>query len=179
MTGGLWESGRGGNPLEVSSLYAISTDMVYADIVLWAVFGPVVLAALIFSLRAFLGWRGLKSEAKSDYTYRRTHGMIPDHVDEPTFIAAYQRVNAPRVAIYSAGTLWAVLLATPIIAKIMEILLDGLWQLTGRSRVIEPGYLVWAFLIFFGLFAAWAGIAYIAARRYHARAPGRLEDQFG
>lgn len=152
--------------------------MVYADIVLWAVFGPVVLAALIFSLRAYLGWRGLKAEAQSDYGYRRTHKMIPDSVDEPTFVATYQRVNAPRVAMYIAGTLWAVLLATPIIAKILEVLLDGLWQLAGRPRAIEPGYLVWAFMIFFGLFAAWAAIGYVAARRYHARAPGRLEDQF-
>ncbi|MEL6687556.1 MAG: hypothetical protein AAFP97_08035 [Pseudomonadota bacterium] len=151
--------------------------MVYGDIVLWAVFGPVVLAALIFSLRAYLGWRGLKAEAKSDYGYRRTHKMIPEGVDEPTFVETYQRVNAPRVAIYAAGTLWAVLLATPVIAKIMEVLLDGLWQISGRPRAIEPGYLVWAFMIFFGLFAAWAGIAYLAARRYHARAPGRLEDE--
>ena len=150
--------------------------MVYGDIVLWAVFGPIVLVALIFSLRAYLGWRGLKAEAQTDYGYRRTHQMIPESVDELTFVAAYQRVNAPRVAIYSAGTLWAVLLATPVIAKIMEVLLDGLWQISGRPRAIEPGYLVWAFMIFFGLFAAWAGIAFLAARRYHARAPGRLED---
>jgi hypothetical protein len=151
--------------------------MVYADIVLWAVFGPVALVALAFTVRAALGWSGLTQEARDDYAYRRTHGMVPNTVSEDEFVPIYRRVNAPRVSTYAAVTLWGVLLATPIIALILEFLLDGLWQLTGRSRVFEPGYLVWAFLIFFGLFAAWAAIAYLAARRYHARAPGRLDDE--
>ncbi|MGB6229354.1 MAG: hypothetical protein WBF53_04410 [Litorimonas sp.] len=151
--------------------------MVYADIVLWAVFGPVALVALAFTIRAVLAWTGLGREAADDYAYRRANGMIPNGVDETAFVAAYRRVNAPRVAIYMAGTLWAVLLATPVIAKIMEVGLDAAWQMAGRPRAIEPGYLVWAFFIFFGLLASWAAIGYLAARRYHRRAPGRLEDE--
>ncbi|MEM7727997.1 MAG: hypothetical protein AAF311_01850 [Pseudomonadota bacterium] len=150
--------------------------MVYADIVLWAVFGPVALAALAFSVRALFGWAGLSREAREDYAYRRDQGMIPATVGEDAFVAIYRRVNGPRSATYVAATLWGVLLATPVIAKVLEILLDGLWRLSGRSRVFEPGYLVWAFLIFFGLLAAWAALAYLAARRYHRHAPARLED---
>lgn len=151
--------------------------MVYADIVLWAVFGPVVLVALAFTLRALVGWFGLGREAEGDFDYRTEHGMIPAGVERVAFVATYRRVNGPRTSTYAAVALWSVLLATPIIAKILEVALDLLWQLSGQSRVFEPGYLVWAFFIFFGLFGAWAGIAYVVARRYHARTPLRLEDE--
>ena len=151
--------------------------MVYADIVLWAVFGPVALVALAVTLRALIGWRGLSQDANDDFDYRTQHGMLPATVTREDFVATYRRVNGPRAATYAALALWTVLLATPIIAKILEVLLDLLWKATGRSRVFEPGYLVWAFFIFFGLFGAWAGIAYLYARRYHKRAPGRLEDE--
>lgn len=151
--------------------------MVYGDIVLWAVFGPVALTALGFTIRAVIGWSVLSREAGEDFDYRSAHDMVPAGVDRARFMQVYRRVNAPRTSTYAAATLWGVLLATPIIAKIMEFLLEMLWQASGRSRVFEPGYLVWAFFIFFGLFGTWAAIAYIAARRYHRHAPGRLMDE--
>lgn len=151
--------------------------MVYADIVLWAVFGPVALVALAFTARAVIGWAGLTSDAKGDFDYRTQHNMIPAGIDQSTFVNTYRRVNGPRTSTYSAVALWSVLLATPIIAKLLEVGLELLWQLSGQSRVFEPGYLVWAFFIFFGMFGAWAVIAYLVARRYHARTPGRLEDE--
>jgi hypothetical protein len=151
--------------------------MVYADIVLWAVFGPVALVALAFTVRAVVGWAGINKDAQEDFDYRTQHGMIPASVDRAAFVDTYRRINGPRPSTYAAAALWTVLLATPIIAKILEVALDLLWQVSGRSRVFEPGYLVWAFFIFFGLFGAWAAIAYIFARRYHARTPGRLEDE--
>jgi hypothetical protein len=151
--------------------------MVYADIVLWAVFGPVALVALAFSVRAAIGWMGIERDAHEDFDYRTQHGMIPANVDRSVFVETYRRINGPRTSTYAALALWSVLLATPIIAKILEVALDLLWQASGQSRVFEPGYLVWAFFIFFGLFGAWAAIAYVFARRYHARTPGRLEDE--
>lgn len=151
--------------------------MVYGDIVLWAVFGPVALVALMMSVRAALGWMGLTREADADFVYRREQGMIPGRIERDDFVRIYRSVNGPRGATYAAAALWAVLLATPVIAKILEFLLELLWQVTGRSRVFEPGYLVWAFFIFFGLMGAWALIAFAAAHRYHARTPGRLEDE--
>lgn len=151
--------------------------MVYADIVLWAVFGPVALVALAFTVRAGIGWMGIERDAHEDFDYRTQHGMIAPGIERAPFVATYRRINGPRTATYAAGALWSVLLATPIIAKILEVALDLLWQASGQSRVFEPGYLVWAFFIFFGLFGAWAAIAYVFARRYHARTPGRLEDE--
>lgn len=151
--------------------------MVYADIVLWAVFGPVALVALAFTVRAGIGWMGIEREAHEDFDYRTQHSMIAPGIERAPFVATYRRINGPRTASYAAGTLWTVLLATPLIAKILEVALDLLWQASGRSRVFEPGYLVWAFFIFFSLFGAWAVIAYLFARRYHARTPGRLEDE--
>ena len=151
--------------------------MVYADIVLWAVFGPVALVALGFTIRAVMGWSQLTREAQSDFDYRVLNGMIPKGVSKADFTVIYRRVNGPRTSTYAAATLWAVLLATPIIAKIMEVLLDLLWQVSGQSRVFEPGYLVWAFFIFFGLMGSWAAIAFFMARRYHGRTPGRLDDE--
>lgn len=151
--------------------------MVYGDIVLWAVFGPIALVALTYTVRAVIGWAGLSAEAAEDFAYRRNNQMIAETVDQAQFVAAYRRVNSPRASTYIAATLWSVLLATPLIAKIMEFLLDLLWQASGQSRVFEPGYLVWAFFIFFGLMGSWAAICFLSARRYHARVPGRLEDE--
>ncbi|GLQ20704.1 hypothetical protein GCM10007854_16590 [Algimonas porphyrae] len=151
--------------------------MVYGDIVLWAVFGPVALVAFVFTIRAAIGWVGLTKEANDDFAYRCEQDMVGAHVAQDRFVSAYRRVHAPRVSSYVAATLWTVLLATPLIAKIMEVLLDMLWRASGRSRVFEPGYLVWAFFIFFGLMGAWAAIAFLSARRFHARTPGRLEDE--
>ncbi len=151
--------------------------MVYSDIVLWAIFGPVALAALAFTIRAGIGWTGLTREAEEDFRYRSSNGMLPAGINQDQFVAAYRRVNGPRTSTYAAIALWGALLATPLIAKIMEVLLDLLWQTSGRSRVFEPGYLVWAFFIFFGLMGSWALISFLVARRYHARTPARLEDE--
>ena len=141
--------------LEVCLSYAISGPMVYADFVLWVVFGPVALVALGVTVRAVFAWVTLGREAASDYKYRWDQGMIPTSVTEEQFVRAYRRSNGPRSAIYLAGTLWAVLLATPVLAKLLE----------------------WAFFIFFGLMAGWALIGYIGARQYYRRAPGRLEEE--
>ncbi|GLQ24081.1 hypothetical protein GCM10007853_19550 [Algimonas ampicilliniresistens] len=151
--------------------------MVYGDIVLWAVFGPVALVAIGFTIRALIGWTGLRRDAEEDFDYRSQHSMIPAGVEKAEFVATYRRVNGPRTSTYAAAALWGALLATPLIAKIMEVLLELLWQLSGRSRVFEPGYLVWAFFIFFGLMGSWALIGFLVARRYHARTPARFEDE--
>ncbi len=150
--------------------------MVYGDIVLYLIFGPLLLMAVAFSLRALIGLRGLRAEAEADYDYRVANGLHPG-VEESPFVETYIRVSRPRGAIHAAVALWAVLLATPVIAAVLEFLLELLWQASGQSRVFEPGYLVWAFFIFFGLLGAWAAIGYAVARRYHRRAPGRLEDE--
>ncbi len=151
--------------------------MVYGDLVLWLVFGPLVLAAVAFTLRSIIGLVGLSAEAEHDFEYRRRHDMLPSGVEHDDFVSVYVRINRPRGAMHVAAALWGALLATPIIAMALEFLLELLWQLSGQSRVFEPGYLVWAFFIFFGLLGAWAVIGYAVARHYHRRTPRSLEDE--
>lgn len=151
--------------------------MVYGDIVLWAIFTPIVLVALIYSVRALIGWSRVTSEARDDYQYRTQHGMLNTNLKEDQFVSVYKRVNGPRGETHIAVALWVVLIGTPVFAKILEILLEAVYQLTGRSRVFEPGFLVWQFFIFFGLFAAWAAIGFLVARHYHAKAPARFDEE--
>ena len=154
----------------------ISSAMPYGDIALPLIFGPVLIAALASTVRAALSWLRLRGEAEEDYGYRAQNGMVPAGVDREAYLSTYCRVNAPRLAAHAAAALWAVLIATPVIAMVLEFLLEQLWQATGQSRVFEPGYLVWAFFIFFGLMGAWAAIAWVVARHYHRHAPPRFED---
>ena len=151
--------------------------MVYGDIVLWAVFTPIVLVALLYSGRALIGWTQVRREARDDFAYRSDHHMLPASITQDDFVRVYRRVNGPRSEIHVAVALWSVLLATPVIAKGLEVLLEGLYQATGQSRVFEPGFLVWQFFIFFGLFAAWSVIAFAVARWYHRRSPGRFDEE--
>lgn len=151
--------------------------MPYGDLALPLVFGPLLIAAIAFSARAAFGLLSIGREAGADYDYRVAHGMLPGATPRERYVSAYRRVNGPRLALHLAGALWAVLLLTPVIAVVLEFLLEQLWQATGQSRVFEPGYLVWQFFIFFGLVGTWAAIGWLAARRYHGRAPGRLEDE--
>ena len=153
--------------------------MPYGDLVLPLVFGPLLIAALAFTVRALIGWSGLRKEAGEDYDYRLAQGMIAPDRDRDHYIDTYRRVNGPRFATHAAVALWAILLLTPVVAIVLEFLLDALWQASGQSRVFEPGYLVWAFFIFFGMMGSWALIAWAAAVRYHRYAPARFEDELG
>ena len=155
----------------------ISRLMPYGDLALPLIFGPVILVAFAFTMRAIIGVISVRREAQDDYEYRLAHKMMPEAVDRETFLRTYARVNGPRVSLHAAPALWGALIATPLIAIGLEFLLEQLWQATGRNRVFEPGYLVWQFFIFFSLMGAWAAIGWVAARRYHGNAPGRFEDE--
>jgi len=69
----------------------------------------------------------------------------------------------------------AILVATPVAMLGFERGLNFIYNLSGQSRVIEPGYLVWQFFLFFGMIAVWVSIAYFVAKRYHRKAPGNLQ----
>ena len=131
--------------------------------------------ALIFGLRAFLAWQSVRRDAAADYAYKRKNGMVPDAISREDYEAIYRRVYAPRGPIHVAGAMLAILLVTPIAMLGFEFSLDLIYNLSGQSRVIEPGFLVWQFFLFFGMIAVWVGIAYLAARRYHRTAPGTLQ----
>jgi len=131
--------------------------------------------ALTFAVRALIGWQQVCRDARADYNYKRANGMVPDVMTQETYEQIYRRVYAPRGPLHVAGAMLAILAATPLAMLGFEAGLNLIYNLSGQSRVIEPGYLVWQFFLFFGMIAVWAGIAYLAARRYHLTAPGSLQ----
>lgn len=131
--------------------------------------------ALVFAIRAGLGWAQVRRDAQDDYAFKRNNGMVPDSMSQDTYEAIYRRVYNPRGPLHVAGAMLAILVATPIAMWGFALGLDLIYNLSGQSRVIEPGYLVWQFFLFFGMIAVWVGIAYLAARRYHRTAPGSLQ----
>lgn len=131
--------------------------------------------ALIFGVRAALGWRQVRSDARADYEYKLANGMMPDTMDRETYEQIYRRVYNPRGPIHVAGAMLAILVVTPIAMLVFEAALNFIYNLSGQSRVIEPGFLVWQFFLFFGMIFVWVGIGYLAARRYHQTEPGSLQ----
>lgn len=131
--------------------------------------------ALFFSLRALIGWQQVRKDARADYDYKRANGMVPDMMTRETYEHIYRRVYNPRGPLHVAGAMLAILIATPIAMMGFEAALNFIYNLSGQSRKIEPGYLVWQFFLFFGIIAVWVSIAYLAARRYHRKAPGSLQ----
>lgn len=131
--------------------------------------------ALVYGVRSFLGWQQVRHDAQSDYEYKKTNGMIDDTLKRETYEKIYQRVYGPRGPFHVALAMLAILIATPLAMIGFEAGLNWMYNLSGQSRVIEPGYLVWQFFLFFGMIAVWVGIAYLVARRYHRTAPGSLQ----
>lgn len=131
--------------------------------------------ALFFAARALLGWLQVRRDASADYAYKRANGMVPDAMSREAYEQIYRRVHNPRGPLHVAGAMLAILITTPIAMLGFEKGLNIMYNLSGQSRVIEPGYLVWQFFLFFGMIAVWVGIAYLAARRYHRTAPGSLQ----
>jgi len=131
--------------------------------------------ALVFAARAFIGWQQVRNDAREDYEYKQVRGMVPGAMNRETYEQIYRRVYNPRGPLHVAGAMLAILIATPIAMWGFSFGLDLIYNLSGQSRKIEPGYLVWQFFLFFGIIAVWVSIAYLAARRYHQKAPGNLQ----
>lgn len=148
--------------------------LILTNPVIW-VLGLVGIVAVLCGLRAILSYRAVASDAQADYDYKAEQGMIPKGLSQSRYIQIYRRVNNPRAAGYAASGLALILLTTPLIFWGLEWGLRMLYNLSGQDRVIEPGYLVWQFIIFFAVLIIWAGIAYGTARRYHRRAPASLQ----
>jgi len=143
---------------------------------LWAMAG-LMLIGLIYGIRAFIGYRNVARDAESDYDYKYPKGMIDKRLSREGYIQAYKRSHNPRSAAYIAGTVAAILILTWPAMAVIGFALEQLYQATGRSRVFEPGFLVWQFLIFFAMIAIWVTIASMGARRYHRGAPISFRDE--
>ncbi len=139
------------------------------------------LIALIFGARALLAWQAVRRDARADYEYKHANGMVPDSLSREHYERIYRKVYSPRGPLHIAGAMIAILLATPLAMVFFEAGFRALYNLSGQSRVIEPGYLVWHFFLFFGIIAVWVSIVYFAARRYHRTESGSLQyeiDQY-
>lgn len=143
---------------------------------LWAV-AILAIVGLFYGLRAFIGYRNVARDAAQDYDYKLEQGMLDGRLSREGYIRAYKRFHNPRGSLYIAATLGAILVLTWPVMGLIAILLEQLYQLTGKSRVFEPGFLVWQFLIFFLIIAFWVLIAWGGARRYHRRAPVSFRDE--
>jgi len=141
---------------------------------IWALILMGVLA-LIFGVRTFIGWQQVRTDAREDYDYKHANGMLPDSLDRESYENIYRRVYGPRGPLHVACAMVTILLATPVAMLGFERGLNWIYNLSGQSRVIEPGFLVWQFFLFFGMIAVWVSIAYFVAKRYHRNAPGNLQ----
>jgi len=131
-----------------------------------------VLIGVVYALRAALGYYNVARDAKADYDYKFPQGMIDKRLNEEAYIRVFKRVHNPRSAAYIAGTIFAIFAITPISMVVFEYVYEIIYNLSGQSRVIEPGFLVWQFFIFFFILLNCAAIAYLIARHYHRHTPG-------
>lgn len=141
---------------------------------LWAIL-LFALIGLLYALRAFLGFREVARDAEADYDYKQERGMLDGRLSRESYIKLFKRLHNPRRPAYIATALFAILLLTWPIFGALSFLLEQLYQLSGRDRVFEPGFLVWQFCIFFGVIFSWTAITYFVARRYHLHAPGNVK----
>jgi hypothetical protein len=150
--------------------------MIYGISTSWALIIPAFIIT-VYAARAFFGYRNVARDAQDDYDYKAANNIVPKGVSRDGYINAFKRFHNPRGPLYVALTFGALMLLTPFVMVIIQFLLEQLYLATGRSRVFEPGYLVWQFLIFFMMIASWAGIAYSGAKQFHKRAPGTFSQE--
>lgn len=133
--------------------------------------------ALIYGVRAFIGFRNVARDAEADYAFKSDQNMIDSRLDQEGYIRAYKRFHNPRGLLYMASGMSAILILTAPALLLIQTLLNQLWIYSGRSRVFEPGFLVWQFIIFFSVIGVWAAIAYCTARQFHKNSPISLRDE--
>lgn len=133
--------------------------------------------AALCALRAYVGYKRIDGEALDDFTYKRSQNMIGKDVTAEAYVAAYRRINAPRASAYIAATMAIICLVTLPALGFINWLYVFIWESGVRDEAFTPGFLVHSLGIFFMTIIFWAGITYLAARRYHARARFNLDDE--
>ena len=144
----------------------------FEGISFWWAIAIFTVIGLVYALRAFIGYRAVARDAEDDYNYKQPQGMIDKRLSKEGYIRAYKRFHNPRGPAYVAAAVGAILVLTWPAMALLELILEQAWQLSGRSRVIEPGFLVWQFIIFFSIIGIWVAISYVVSKRYHRSAPG-------
>lgn len=132
---------------------------------------------LAYLIRAFFGYRRVSAEAQGEYEFRQSENALRANIDGESFAKAYRRVYAPRKAFFTGMSVTAVAVLTIPALVAMSAIGEWLWDRSGRPYDMGPETLVWQFMMFFAIIAFWGFIFYIAARIYHSRMPGSLEDE--
>lgn len=133
--------------------------------------------ALLYGFRAYLGYRAVAKDAEADYTYKFSEGMLDKRLSREGYIRAYKRYNNPRSTAFVGIGMASILLLTVPAMLLIQFIYENVWQLSGQSRMFEPGFLVWQFVLFFSILGIWTTIGYLTARRYHRFAPISLRDE--
>jgi len=149
----------------------------FEGISFWWAIALLALIGVVYGIRAYIGYKAVARDAEEDYNYKHPQGMIDKRLSKDGYIRAYKRFHNPRGSVYVASGIAAILILTGPAMAVLEFVLEQIWQLSGRPRSIEPGFLVWQFIIFFSVIGFWVFIASKTARRYHRYAPVTFRDE--
>lgn len=142
--------------------------MNYAHSPLLWILSAILILALIQGIMAYLGYRQVREDAKAEFSFRKQERMQGSELSPEKFEAAYLRVNAPRARAHMAAALLGVVILSPFTLRLADLIMKGVWRLSGEDRTFEPPFLVYQVGVFFLVIASWALIGYIAARRHHS-----------
>ena len=143
---------------------------------LWILAGLAGIAA-IYAVRAFLGYRRVRQDAAAEYAFRASENMHGSELPFADFESVYLRANGPRAQAFMAAGLGAIVLLTFPMLRLADLVMKGVWRLSGEDRTFEPTFLVYQFGIFFLMIAFWATVGYFTARAYHNNAPLSFEEE--
>ncbi len=144
---------------------------------LYWVIGLIALIAVIYIVRAVLGYRAVARDAEDDFDYKTERNMLDPDIPRSVYVTAYRRVHSPRHLAYVAGGVVAMLVLTPLAIAVYNMVAAQIWIANDRPPIYAPHGFVWAFFMFFGLIGIWAIIAYMTANRYHKRAPRSFKQE--
>ncbi|MBA4801502.1 MULTISPECIES: hypothetical protein [Euryhalocaulis] len=98
-------------------------------------------------------------------------------LDRDGFRAAFMRAHGPRGQIFMAAGLAGVLVLTPAVMALLDAIWRFFWLRAETPAFYAPGVLMWQFYMFFGMIGLWAVIVALAARFYHRKPRGSIDEE--
>ena len=137
----------------------------------------VLILAVIFAVRAFIGYRAVKNDAHDDFNYKKSRSMIDPRLSEAGYKQAYIRFYAPRKQVFTALSFACVGILTVPMLGLIRFTLIKIWEASGQPDEIQPDFLVFNLMMMIGLITFWALIFFVNARIYYSKAPVSLRDE--
>ena len=78
---------------------------------LWAIVGLAIIG-LLYSLRAYIGFRDVARDAEEDYDYKQERSMLDGRLSREGYIRVFKRLHNPRRPAYIATGIFAILVLT-------------------------------------------------------------------